>query len=224
MKIINEAIQRNQYTLSEYESKQILDTYGIPVTKVVLVDDIENLLMAIEKIGYPLVIKGCARGLSHKTETGLVRLDIRNETEALSAYKDLMGRMQGEEKQVIVQQMVKGQRELMVGMIRDPQFGPCVMFGLGGVFTEVLNDSVFRVAPLEKKDAFEMVAEIKGRRILEDFRGMKSVDKKELAQILVSVGQIGLENDRIKEIDINPIIITAGKPIAVDALVILERN
>ena len=224
MKIIDEAIQRNQYTLSEYESKRILDAYGIPVTKQVLVDDAGNLLTAIEKIGYPLVMKGSSRGLSHKTETGMVHLDIRNETEALSAYKDLMDRMEGEEKQVIVQQMVKGKRELMVGMIADPQFGPCVMFGLGGVFTEVLNDSVFRVAPLEKRDAFEMMAEIKGYRILENFRGMESADKNELAQILVSVGQIGLENDRIKEIDINPIIITAGKPMAVDALVILERN
>ncbi len=221
MKIIDEAIGRNRYTLSEYESKRILSAYGIPVTEEALVDRIENLPTAAKKIGYPLVIKACSSAISHKTETGLVRLDIRNETEVLAAYKEVVDRMEGDHKQVLVQQMIKGQRELMVGMIRDPQFGPCVMFGLGGVFTEVLNDTVFRVAPLKKSDAFEMMAEIRGRKILGEVRGMESVDKNDLAKILVSVGRIGVENDRIREIDINPVIIAAGKPVAVDALVIL---
>jgi len=112
----------------------------------------------------------------------------------------------------------------MVGMTGDPRFGPCVMFGLGGVFTKVLNDTVFRVAPFEKSDAFEMMYEIKGHKTLESARGMESVDKDNLAKTLVSVGQIGIENDKIREIDINPVIITADKPIAVDALVLLERN
>ena len=98
------------------------------------------------------------------------------------------------------------------------------MFGLGGVFTEVLNDTIFRVAPLKKRDAFEMMAEIRGSKILEDVRGMGAVDKDGMARILVSVGQIGLENDRIREIDINPVIVEAGKPVAVDALVILLRD
>ena len=224
MKIIDEALEKDRYTLSEHESKQVLKAYGIPVTEEVLVDHIKDLATAIEKIGYPLVIKACSSGISHKTETGLVRLDIRNETEALEAYEGIIGRMRGDDRQILVQQMVRGQRELMVGMIRDPQLGPCVMFGLGGIFTEVLNDTVFRVAPLEKDDALEMLLEIKGRKILEEVRGMERVDSNELARILISIGKIGLENDRIREIDINPVIISAGKPIAVDALVILERN
>ena len=224
MKIIDEALRKGQYELSEYDSKQILGAYGIPVTKEVLVGHIEDLSAAAEKIGYPLVIKGCSKGISHKTETGLVQLDIRDETEALAAYKNIMNRMEDGDKQVIIQEMVKGQRELVVGMIRDVQFGPCVMFGLGGVFTEVLKDTVFRVAPLNKEDAIEMMHEIKGHEILESIRGMEPVDKDKLAQILVSVGQMGIENDRIKEIDINPVIISADRPIAVDALVLLEGN
>lgn len=224
MNLVDEALAKNQNILSEHESKQILEAYGIPVTKEVLVGDIGNLRPAAEEIGYPLVIKGCSRGTSHKTETGLVHLDIRNEAEALAAYNTIMDRMEGGDKQVLLQEMVKGQRELMAGMIRDSQFGPCVMFGLGGVFTEVLNDTVFRAAPLEKRDAFDMLGEIKAHKILENIRGMKSVDKNELAQILISVGRIGLENDRIREIDINPLMITAGKPVAADALVILERD
>ena len=110
----------------------------------------------------------------------------------------------------------------MAGLTRDPQFGPCVMFGLGGIFTEVLRDAAFRVAPLEKRDALEMMQEIKAHKILEAVRGMAPVDKDMLAEILIAVGQIGVENEMIKEIDINPVIITDGKPVAVDALVVLE--
>lgn len=221
---MDEVFGKGQKALSEHESKQILEAYGIPVTEEILVGHIGNLPTAAEKVGYPLVMKGCSRGIPHKTESGLVHLNIRDETEALAVYKEVVDRMEGDDKQVLIQQMVKGQRELMAGMIRDPQFGPCVMFGLGGVFTELFNDTVFRVAPLEKKDALEMMHEIRAYKILENVRGMGCVNQDELAQILVSVGQIGLENERIKEIDINPIIITDGKPIAADALVILERN
>jgi acetyl-CoA synthetase (ADP-forming) len=122
---------------------------------------------------------------------------------------------------VLVQEMVKGQRELVVGMTRDPQFGPCVMFGLGGIFTEILKDVSFRKAPLEKRDALEMMREIKGQKILDAVRGMEAANIDVLADILINVGKIGVENDKIKEIDINPIILSKGQPIAVDALVVV---
>jgi len=117
--------------------------------------------------------------------------------------------------------MVNGQRELVVGLTRDPQFGPCVMFGLGGIFTEILKDTAFRVAPLEKCDALDMMQEIKGRKILEAVRGMEPADLDALSQILINVGRIGIENDQIKEIDINPLILSGARPVAVDALVVL---
>lgn len=120
--------------------------------------------------------------------------------------------------------MVKGRRELVVGLTRDPHFGPCVMFGLGGIFTEILKDISFRVAPLEKQDALDMMQEIKGHKILEAVRGMEAADLDTLAQILMNVGRIGFENDAIKEIDINPLILTGARPVAADALVILEER
>lgn len=224
MNIIEDALNSGRYTLSEYESKQILKAYNIPVSKEILIDNADQLPEALNKIGYPLVIKGCSNEISHKTESGMVHLDIRNQDEAHSAYNNIFTQMKGDRKQVIVQEMIKGQRELMVGMTRDPEYGPCVMFGLGGIFTEVLNDTLFRIAPLEKEDALDMMNEIKGYKILESVRGMKSVDKDSLAEILVSIGQIGIENEKIQEIDINPIIMRAGEPVAVDALMILGRD
>jgi acetyl-CoA synthetase (ADP-forming) len=117
--------------------------------------------------------------------------------------------------------MISGKRELMAGLTRDPQFGPCVLFGLGGIFTEILEDVTFRVAPLERRDALEMLQEIRAHKILTAFRGLEPVDRDALADILIRIGQIGLEEAKIKEIDVNPLIISHGKPVAVDALVVL---
>lgn len=221
MKLLNDAIQQGRTLLSEYESKQVLASYHIPVTREELVDNAEELFKATGKIGYPVVMKGCSADISHKTEKGLIRVDVRNDEEALSAFKEITAAMDGTDKAVLVQQLIKGQRELVVGLARDPQFGPCVMFGLGGIFTEVLKDTAFRIAPLEKRDALEMMQEIKAHKILEAVRGMAPADKDMLAGILIAVGQIGIENEIIKEIDINPVIISAGKPVAADALVVL---
>ena len=224
MKIIEEAMKQGRTTLSEYESKQVLAAYEIPVTREKLVDDVKDLVSATEEIGLPLVLKGCSSDLAHKTEKGLIRVDIRNEREARAAFDEIMGAMEGQDKAVLVQEMVKGPRELVVGLTRDPQFGPCVMFGLGGIFTEILKDISFRVAPLEKRDALEMMQEIKGHKILEAIRGMEAADLDMLAQILINVGQIGMEHENVKEIDINPVIISGSRPVAVDALVVLESE
>jgi acetyl-CoA synthetase (ADP-forming) len=222
VKIIEKALEEGRKTLSEYESKKLLSAYGIPVTREILVNRDEDFLGAIQKIGYPLVIKACSPDLAHKTEQGLVRVDIRADKEAQAAFQEIMSSMQGNEKAILVQEMVKGPRELMVGMTRDTQFGPCVMFGLGGIFTEILKDVSFRVAPIEKRDAIEMTREIKAYRILEEIRGMPGADMEQLSEILIKVGLIGLENEAIKEIDINPLILEGSKPVAVDALVVLS--
>lgn len=222
MKNIERALKEGRTTLSEYESKQVLAEYQIPVTKEVLVDDAKSLARAGQEIGYPVVLKGCSSDIAHKTEKGLIRVDIRNEDEASSAFEEIMGNMSGPEDAVLVQEMVKGQRELVIGLTRDAQFGPCVMFGLGGIFTEILKDISFRVAPLEKRDALDMMRDIKGHKILDAVRGMEAADLDILADILIKVGQIGLENEKVKEIDINPVIISGSNPVAVDALVVLE--
>ena len=222
MKLIDDALNEGRFQLSEFESKQVLASYGLPVTAEILVKTPEELIKAAAKIGYPLVIKACSADIAHKTEKGLIRLDVRNDAEALTAFDEIVDSMNGAEKTVLVQQLIRGQRELVVGLTRDPQFGPCVMFGLGGIFTEILKDSAFRVAPLEKRDALDMMQEIKSHKILDAVRGLEAVDRELLADVLITVGQIGIENENIKEIDINPVIISRGKPVAVDALVVLE--
>ncbi len=223
MEILDKALKEGRKTLSEYESKMILASYQIPVTREILVESSQEMITAAHEIGYPVVMKGCAQEIPHKTERGLLRTDIRDDKEALDAFKDIMAGMNGiEGAAALVQEMIQGKRELAVGLIRDPQFGPCVMFGLGGIFTEILKDVSFGVAPLEKGDAFEMLDEIKAHKILDPIRGMEAVDREALSEILISVGRIGMENDSIKEIDINPVIISGSQPIAVDALVVLE--
>ena len=222
MNLIEKAVKEGRSALSEYESKQVLAQYGVPCTRETLVTTLAELDSAAGKIGFPLVLKGCAATIAHKTEKNLIRVDIRNKDEAIAAFGKITAEMTGSDGGVLVQEMIKGPRELVVGLTRDAQFGPCVMFGLGGIFTEVLEDISFRVAPLTKKDAMEMMHDIKGYKILGAIRGMAPADMEMLADILINVGRIGLENKAVKEIDINPVILSKGKPIAVDALVVLE--
>jgi len=222
VKILDEAISKGQSTLSEYQSKSFLASYGIPITREQLVSTKEEAIQAAKEIGFPVVLKGCAPQITHKTELNLIELDLRDDTAVADAYDRVSGHEGVSVDGVLVQEMVKGERELVIGLTRDPQFGPCVMFGLGGIFTEILNDVSFRIAPLEKKDALEMAREIRSHKILDAFRGKPPVDMDVLCQTLISIGEIGLEFDQIKEIDINPLIINGGKPIAVDALVVLD--
>jgi len=220
--VLENALREGRKTLSEYESKEFLKSYGIPVTRELLVRSREECVKAAQAVGYPLVLKGCSPSLAHKTEKGMVRVDLRNEQETLLAFDELTSRREGSEQDILVQEMIKGTRELVAGMTRDPQFGPCVMFGLGGIFTEILKDIAFRVAPLEKRDALDMTQEIKAHKILEAVRGMPAADLDLLCDILIKVGKIGMENDLIQEIDINPLILAGAKPVAVDALIVLR--
>ncbi len=223
LQIINAALKHGRTALSEYEAKQVLAIYDIPVTREILVEDRRNLERALDRIRYPLVMKGCSADIAHKTEKNLVRVDIRNSIEAGRAYEEIKAGLDGSNGAVLVQEMVIGRRELVLGMTRDPQFGACVMFGLGGIFTEVLQDIVFRKAPLEKNDAYTMMREIKGRRILEAVRGMAAADTERLAHMLIQLGKIALENEAIAEIDINPVILSGSRPVAVDALIVLNH-
>ena len=222
MDTISNALNQGRKTLSEYESKSILRAYEIPVTKEFSVEDIENLNAAIGEIGFPMVMKGCGAELSHKTERNLVRIGIRNEVEAIQVFEELSGLVSDDNGTVLIQEMVQGKREFVVGLVRDPQFGPCVMFGLGGIMTEVLKDVVFRQAPITESEAVLMIESINAKKMLGTMRGMPQVDITRLADIIVKVGQIGVDNEQVKEIDINPLIIKEDSPVAVDALVILQ--
>ncbi|MBW2090683.1 MAG: acetate--CoA ligase family protein [Deltaproteobacteria bacterium] len=224
MKIIEEALKRGAKTLSEYESKLFLAEYGINVTKEKVVTTEDDAVAAATEIGYPVVLKGSGEELTHKTELDLIALNLRDENDVRAAFQKLISTEGASVEEVLVQQMVKGDRELVVGLTRDAQFGPCVMFGLGGIFTEILEDVSFRVAPLTRWDAMDMMEDFRAKKILDAFRGQPPVDREILADTLIAVGKIGMEQDKVREIDINPMKILDGKPVAVDALVVLDND
>ncbi len=221
--IIANALAAGQTNLTEYDSKLILSEYGIPTTEEFLIDDIAAAERAAEQIGYPVVLKVCAAAAQHKTEQNLIELGIGNAAELKKAYDRLAPKAQELGGAILVQELVRGSRELVVGLNRDAQFGPCVMFGLGGIFTEALGDVSFRVAPISPEDGREMTTEIKGSKILGGLRGLEPVRMEELSLCLQQLGQIGLDHPAVSEIDINPLIIRSGRPVAVDALIVLQE-
>ncbi len=222
--IIDRALAQGRFSLSEHESKEFLKVWGIPVNRERLVHDRAEFKKALNEIGFPVVIKAGAQNLSHKTEKGLVYIDIRNEQEAIDVLRQIEKTLSDESPPVLVEEMVKGSRELVVGLIRDKQFGPCVMFGLGGILTEALKDNTFRVAPVSYEETLAMFEEIRARDILREFRGMPPANLDSLARIIMVVGQIGLEHEEIKEIDINPAILSDKGPVGVDALIVLDSK
>ena len=223
--MIAKALKQGQKALSEYESKEFLKSFGVPVTREILARDLKEAKKAAGQIGYPVVLKACAWALMHKTEKNLVRVGIRDEKELEQAFAEITGAAGKGIDGVLVAELVKGARELIVGLTRDPQFGPCVMFGLGGIMTEILKDVAFRVAPLEDYDAADMLEEIKAKKILDPFRGEEKANREVLKKALIAIGQIGLDFPEVAEIDINPLIIRRdGNPVAVDALVTLASK
>jgi succinyl-CoA synthetase beta subunit len=225
MGIIDEAVSKGQKALSEYQAKIFLREYDIPVTREELVMGEEEAIKTAEGMGFPVVLKANGPDISHKTERNLVQVGLDNPEEVRTAYKEIIENLGDEPYDgVLVQEMIKGEREFVVGLVRDPQFGPCVMFGLGGIFTEVLKDTSFRVAPIEKYDALQMMDEIQSKDLLGPFRGKEAVDRDQLAEILIAVGDIGMKYDDVREIDINPVKIYGPRPVAVDALVVLGNG
>ena len=206
--------------LDEFVSKQILGAYGVPTVEESMVADIDACLEAASCIGYPIVMKGIQEGGIHKTELGLVYLDIHHKRAATRTFKTLQKKMGGQGR-VLIQKQVKGHVELILGLVRDPQFGPCVMIGLGGIMAEVFQDAAFAMAPLSSQEALDLIDRIQGQKLLDGFRGSPPVDRDELARILMGLGMIGIDYPRIQEIDVNPLIMTATGAVAVDATVIL---
>jgi acetyl-CoA synthetase (ADP-forming) len=184
----------------------------------------EAAVSAANSIGYPVVLKASGENMQHKTELNLIQLDLKDTSQVRQAYTELLEKSTIPIKEVLIQQMVGGNRELLAGLKRDSQFGPCVVFGLGGILAEILEDVSIRVAPITTFDAMDMMEDIRGKKILEPFRGKPPVDRNALAELLIALGRIGLENDAVGEIDINPIKLIEGQPVAVDALVVLDNK
>lgn len=213
-------------TLSEFESKQLLATSGIRVPPEYLGDDAEQAICAAETLGYPVALKLCGRGIAHKSERGLVRLDLATPAQVGAHAEELLSlRRPGDGADgLLVAAMVRGRRELIAGLVRDAQFGPCVMLGLGGIFAEALDDAAFAIAPLERHDAGDLIDALQHRRILGEFRGEPAVDRSRLGSLLDALGRIGLERPEIRSIDLNPLVICGAEPVVVDALVELEGS
>jgi len=208
--------------ISEIKSKQILRDFKIHFAQEIEAKTVIEAVDASNKIGYPVVIKLCADAISHKTERGLVRLGIKNQDEALLVAKDLLSLATSDDGEVslLVAKMEAGRRELIVGLIRDPQFGPFVMCGLGGIFAEVLNDFVFAPVPVSNPEARRMISRLRQQNLLGDFRGEKSLDIEQLNQLLIGVSDLAAADQSIISVDINPCIIRPdGSIVAVDALI-----
>jgi acyl-CoA synthetase (NDP forming) len=220
--IITKAKAQGRDTLTEAEAKEFLKKYGIPVVEEKTFGTIEEIQKALESIKYPVVLKGLGARLTHKTERGLVKLNIKTpqDLQAAALYiKDAAG---ADLEGFLLQPMLAGRREFVAGLFFDAQFGPAVMFGLGGVFTEAIGDVIFRLAPLDEREASLMIQELHAHRLLENFRGEEAPDMDALVKIMVGLSEIAMTIPEIKEIDINPLLVAAdGLVTAVDALIVL---
>jgi acyl-CoA synthetase (NDP forming) len=219
---IKQAIEvRPEKVLDEWESKKILRELGLAAVPEILVENLPGALEAARSFGYPVVLKGRSPGLVHKTEAGLVRLDLHTPEALQIAFREMAGRP-NPPASFMVQPHLKGDLELIVGLVRDPQFGPAVMLGLGGIRAEVDRDVVFRLAPVDRQEVERMISKLKGRALLEGFRGMAPVDLDLLADWLIRLGELAARVEAVQEIDVNPLLIVKGEPVAVDASIILS--
>ena len=207
-------------TLSESESKRLLAAHGVPVAEEAVTPDAAGAASAAARIGFPVVAKLCGDNIAHKTERGLVRLNLGDEAAVVAAAEALLGAATPEDGEVgvLVAPMVSGTRELIAGLVRDPQFGPCVMFGVGGVLAEALADVVFRVAPVTRQEADEMIDDLGAQALLGEVRGEPPVDRQKLVDVIVGLSALAAD-DSVVSVDLNPLIVSQGVPVAVDALV-----
>jgi acyl-CoA synthetase (NDP forming) len=217
----------SQNLLTEVESKDLLKKAGIPVVEAKLARSKKEAIAISREMGFPVVLKISSPDVVHKSDSGGVRLALANASQVGKAYGEIMAsikqaypdaRIDG----VSVQTMAPPGVEVIVGMSKDAQFGPVLMFGLGGILVEVLKDVSFRIVPVSERDAREMIKEIKGYPVLQGYRGRKPASISALEQLIVKVSQFVEKNPQIKELDLNPIFAYPDKAVAVDARIILE--
>jgi len=206
-------------TLSERDSKALLAQYGVPIAPERFVDDVESAADAAEALGYPVVAKLNGDAIAHKTERGLVKLRLGDRSAVEAAAAQLLAAATADDGEVslLIAPMISGNRELIAGVVRDPQFGPTVMLGIGGIFAEAIADVVFRPAPVDAVTAAEMIDDLATQTILEAFRGEAAVDRSQLVDVIVGLGRLAAERDDVASVDINPLIVQPdGSVLAVD--------
>ncbi|MBJ7514628.1 MAG: acetate--CoA ligase family protein [Acidimicrobiia bacterium] len=208
-------------TLSEASSKELLRRHGVPFAEERIVSSPEEAIEAAEKIGYPCVAKLNGDRIAHKTERGLVRLGLQSPEAVRDAVSDLFAAATPEdgEVSVLIAPMLSGARELIAGFLTDEQFGKVVMIGVGGVLAEAIGDVAFRLLPLASGDAESMIDELKTQSLFEEFRGEPAINKDSVAIVLNALSNVAIAESNVLSVDLNPLIIVDGEPIAVDALV-----
>jgi len=208
-------------TLAEDASAALLAGYGVPVNPSRRAVDVDAAVDAADAVGYPVVAKLVGDAIAHKTERGLVRLSLADADAVRAAAVELLAAARPEDGDVavLVARMVRGARELVAGLVRDPQFGPCVMVGIGGVLTEALADVAFVPVPLDDLDATEAIESLRSQALLGAVRGEPAVDRDALAAVLLGLGALAAARPDVVSVDVNPLIVHEGRPVAVDALV-----
>jgi acyl-CoA synthetase (NDP forming) len=228
-KIFKEARAEGRNFLLEHEAKKVCKEYGIPITKLKIAKSAEEAAEFSEEIGYPTVLKIVSPEVLHKFDVGGVILNLNNREDARNAYNKIVENIKENKPDakidgILVQEMAPPSIEVIVGAIKDSQFGSTLMFGLGGIFVEVMKDVAFRIAPITEEDAHEMITEIKAYPILRGYRGQPPVDIDTIVKILVKTSRLVMDHQEIRELDLNPVMVYEKGAKTVDARIILEQN
>jgi acyl-CoA synthetase (NDP forming) len=226
--IIANAINQGRAVLTEIEAKQVFKEIGVSVVETRLANSRKQATDISVDIGFPVVLKIASPDIIHKSDAGGVKVGLKNKAEVAKAYGEIMAAAKqkypaAKIEGVAVQSMARPGIEIIVGMFKDAQFGPVIMFGLGGIFVEVLKDVAFRIVPIVRRDAAEMIKEIKGYPLLQGYRGHEPAHLPSLEDILLKVSDFVERTPEIKEIDLNPVFAYKDSAVAVDARIVLEE-
>ena len=226
--IITQAKKEGRVALTEVEAKELLATAGINVAPTKLATSKQEATSIAKTLGFPVVLKIVSPDVLHKSDAGGVKLNLNSEAEVGNAFDAIMTSIKAKLPSakilgIAVQKMARPGTEVIIGMSKDPQFGPVLMFGLGGIFVEIMKDVSFRIVPLTKRDADEMIHDIKGFPVLTGYRGQEAASLAHLQDMLLKVSEFAEKNPEVKELDLNPILAYKDGAIAVDARVILEK-
>jgi acyl-CoA synthetase (NDP forming) len=229
IQVIDKARSEGRTVLTEFESKEFLKAAGISVVDTRLAKSKEEAISISRKFGFPVVLKIASPDIVHKSDAGGVKLGLKSASEVGKAYDQILQAVKQKHPEarvhgVVVQKMARPGVEVIIGMSKDAQFGPVLMFGLGGILVEVLKDVSFRIVPLSRRDVAEMLREIKGYPLLEGYRGGEAVDLSYLEELLLKVSDFVEQNPEVMELDLNPIFAYSDGAVAVDARVILEEG
>lgn len=225
--ILSQAYKEGRKSLLETEAKTICMEYNIPVTRFELSRNEAEAVALADKIGYPVVLKIVSMDIVHKLDVGGVMIDLKDAGSVRIAYNQILSNVKKHDARaritgVLIQEMAPASTEVIVGAIKDPQFGPAIMFGLGGIFVEVLKDVTFRIAPITEDEACEMMGEVKAYPLLKGYRNTPPADVEAIAKILLNSSKLVTDHSEIKELDLNPIMVYEKGAKTVDARIILE--